>query len=201
MKHIYTMALLVLLNLSVSGQFQKGDRFVNGNISLTSYRFSDSNGDLNTKYFSLNIGPDVGYFTSNDVALGFGLAYGYGRNKTMSGSYEDKSHSFHASFLGRKYFAVGENFALTLTNTVYAGMQKFEYQNTAVTESKGFNLGVMLQPGLVFLLSPNWSIDMNLGMIGYGFERNTTNKTNTGRFNLNAGTMSLGWTYYLRASK
>lgn len=194
MKIIYTTILLAFISLSLNAQFQKGNKFINGNLGLSTERQTDSNGDLSYKYFSFNVGPTAGYFIQDNLALGVGAGYSYSKNEYVLSSSENTSNSGGMSFFARKYFPITENLALTVTGYVNGGFSKFDNQTQ---ESKGFNVGASVSPSLVFLLNPNWSLDLSLGGFGYSFNRNTTTETSTNRFGLNLGSIGLGWTYYL----
>jgi outer membrane immunogenic protein len=195
MKNIYTTVLLAFISLSLTAQFQKGNKFINGSLGASTERQSNSNGDLSYKYFSFNIGPTAGYFIQDNLAVGVGAGYSYSKNEYVLSSSENSSNSAGVSFFARKYFPITENLALTVTGYLNGGFSKFENQTQ---ESNGFNIGTYISPSLVFLMNPNWSLDLSMGGFGYSFNRNTTTETSTNRVGLNLGSIGLGWTYYFR---
>lgn len=147
------------------GGFAKGDVFVSGGVSFG----SSKTGDFKSSEF--NFSPAVGYFVSENIAIGARLNVGSAKDEF--GNNEDKMSSFGAEVLGRYYWTPASKFSLFAELAAGFGSLKDEPQGGPNTESSFF--GVNAGVGVNYFLSSNWSIEAGWAGLGYNTNDNGGN--------------------------
>src|SRR5690606_10321540 len=104
-KLILSMALLGGVIFSSQAQTEKGKLMIGGNVSYSTAK-SDAEGAKSSHEFS--IVPNVGYFVSDNIAVGTGI--GYQSSKSDVASPVGKIEAFAISPVGRYYVPVAEKF-------------------------------------------------------------------------------------------
>ncbi len=164
-----------------NGGFAKGDVFVSGAVTFG----SSKTGDFKANAFE--IAPKVGYFVTENIAVG--ASVGFQSLKFDNGAADATNSGLGLGAFGRYYFTPADKFSLFAelgfdytsfdeefdaeTGTVYAGS----------FESKEIGLG--LGAGMNYFVSPNFSIEAGVAVLGYSSNDNGGNgadKTNTFSF-------------------
>ena len=205
------IVIFLLLPLVGMAQFNKGQVFLGGSMSVQNQYLSDHSGPIVNTF---GITPRVGYFINEKWALGGTAGYSStdqtNTNADINGRtvFKYNSISISAGFFGRRYFTISEKFLFALE-----GNLSFSRSNStstyASTDAAGvltsssystlpsYGLGVGFRPLFIFFPSPKWGIEAGLGNLSVSRQRNLSDHTGVNTFNLSAlGTLSFGVTYY-----
>src|SRR6185295_9377156 len=113
----------IILCLSSYAQFNKGDKYLGGELSARTNSGSTPGftGSTTTTNNGWGIGPTVGFFLNNKTAVGFTLGYFYSSssNTTSSGvTTENISKNLSSSIFIKQFFAINDNFYFTLSEAI-----------------------------------------------------------------------------------
>lgn len=184
MKKIILAAIAVLGFASANAQttgFSKGDTFISGALSVDSQKTGDekSNGFI--------IEPKVGYFVTENIAIGGKL--GFGSRKID----EIKTNDFTVGAFGRYYFTPASQFS------VY-GQAGVDFTSSKVKPSdvKSNEVGANIGLGLSYFLSNHFAIEATWLGLGYNVNNNGghgAEKTNSFSFGTDLRDVSFGVVY------
>ena len=169
-----------------NGGFAKGDVFVSGAFSIGSEKTGDD------KSSGFEIEPKVGYFVTENIAIGGKLGYASYKAEDVFGDTDDMSALTVGAF-GRYYMTPASQFSLF-------GQLGFDYSTiddklADVQENEfGLNLGL----GLSYFVSNNWSIEATWAGLGYTSNDNGgsgAEKTNTFGLGADLRAISFGVNY------
>jgi opacity protein-like surface antigen len=177
-----------------NGGFSKGDVFVSGSFGFGSEKF----GDLYDAS-SFNFSPAVGYFVSENIAIGAMLKISSAENVEvdlgpLGSGFVEKFSSFGADIFGRYYFTPADKFSVFAQAAVGFGSDKYEDGGDEIKASSfGINAGL----GLSYFVSSNFAIEATwagLGYNSYKFE-DADDSLNTFGLNGNLSNINLGLVY------
>ena len=169
-----------------NGGFAKGDVFVSGAFSIGSEKTGDD------KSSGFEIEPKVGYFLTENIAIGGKLGFASYKEETSGTDTEDMA-GFTVGAFGRYYMTPASQFSLF-------GQLGFDYSSiddklADVQENEiGLNLGL----GLSYFVSNNWSIEATWAGLGYTSNDNGGNgaeKTNSFGLGADLRAISFGVNY------
>ena len=169
-----------------NGGFAKGDVFVSGAFSIGSEKTGDD------KSSGFEIEPKVGYFVTENIAIGGKLGFASYKAEDTFGDTDDLSALTVGAF-GRYYMTPASQFSLF-------GQLGFDYSTiddklADVQENEfGLNLGL----GLSYFVSNNWSIEATWAGLGYTSNDNGgsgAEKTNTFGLGADLRAISFGVNY------
>nr|WP_322623937.1 outer membrane beta-barrel protein [uncultured Flavobacterium sp.] len=172
--------------------FKKGDAFVTGNVG-----FNSRKNDVN-KGNSFTIMPTLGYFATDNIALGVALTY-MGQTLKSTGAPEVKNNSYGAGLFGRYYFTPANTFS-------FFGELAADYNHSTSKVSggdkqTGNGFGIQAGPGINYFISPRFSLQSYIGLISYGSTKNKApygdNKTSEFEAGLNFAQVRFGLLYKL----
>jgi len=161
--------------------FANGDIFVTGAVSIG----SEKEGDIKTTSFEIN--PRVGFFVSDNIAIGGQI--GYSSDKTDDdGTTTDEASTLSIGAFGRYYFTPASDFSLF-------GQLGLNYNTTdhgdADYKTNGFDAGLGL--GLSYFVSDNFAIEATFGALGFTSEKDDTDGAeNQTSFDLGLDMRSIG---------
>jgi hypothetical protein len=139
--------------------FSKGDVFMSGSINFSSSKWSES-GNYEESAFTL--APSLGYFVSENVALGLGLNLSNSSSKVTSTSTESKTNTVGLALMGRYYFTPSSKFS----GFVHG---EFDYltmkMDPGALKVNGYAFGVA--PGFNYFVSKNLALETSLGILSY----------------------------------
>ena len=179
---------------SANGGFSKGDVFVSGAVTFNSSKTGDF------KANSFQIAPKVGYFVTENIAVGAML--GYTSDKVELGNSATNT-GFGAGAFGRYYFTPASQFSLFAE----FGANYMSYDNEFFVDTDGSlnaadfkskEFGIQLGAGMNYFVSSNFSIEAGVGVLGYSSNDNGGNgadKTNTFSFGGDWTAVTLGVNY------
>ncbi|CCG52724.1 Probable outer membrane protein precursor [Flavobacterium indicum GPTSA100-9 = DSM 17447] len=161
--------------------FSKGDAFVSGALTLG----SSKTGDFKANAFE--IAPKVGYFVSENIAVG--ASVGYSSLKYDNGVADATNSGLALGAFGRYYFTPANQFSLfaqlgfdyNTLDSEFDANSGTVYPDTFKTKE----IGLGLSAGLNYFVSSNFSIEAGVAVLGYTSNDNGGNgadKTNTFAF-------------------
>ena len=145
---------------TTDGGFSKGNVFVTGSVGFNSDKQDDAKGS--EFYFR----PEVGYFLTENIALGLGLDLGSAKNDGLD-VYSDayKTNSFGAEVFGRYYFTPASKFSLF--GQLGIGFGNIKMEDEAGNELKVNGFGINAGLGVNYFFSNNWAVQANWAGLGY----------------------------------
>ena len=144
-----------------NGGFAKGDLFVSGSVGFNSAKMDEAKGN------EFNFRPEVGYFLTENIALGLGLEVGSAKNEGID-LYSDayKTNSFGAEVFGRYYFTPANQFSLFAQLGVgYASVNTEAVEGAEEFKVNAFGINAGL--GLNYFVANNWALQANWAGLGY----------------------------------
>ena len=199
MKQAITL-LCILFSLCAHAQFNKGDKFIGGEVGMrhTSY----DGGDEEDFYFGVS--PSAGIFLTKNLALGLELGYSHDAYKTYIDSQvssKRNSQSYTTGVFAKRFFTIADKFFFALRgDAMYQrSMSNSALFNGAKSSTKSYVLSANVTPSFIFFPSPKWGIEASLGSLSYSHRQEIPSDGSTNdQLNFYAGSFSLGFTYYLR---
>lgn len=165
-KVILSIALLSGIAFTTQAQTEKGKFIVGGNVSYNTLK-TDADGAKASHDFS--IVPNVGYFVSDNIAVGTGI--GFQTSKASSESDFGKKNAFVIAPFGRHYVPVAEKFKFfsQLSVPMAFGTTKAIDGDLEVGDKTGSStsIGVALSPGFAYYPSSKIGIEFALNGIAY----------------------------------
>jgi outer membrane protein len=168
--------------------WDNGDGFTGTGIAVA------SQGDNSTTFYGL--APEIGYFLSDDLAIGTGIGIGGRSVKDDDNTY----FSFEISPYVRYFIKRSDNFGFYLqggfgfastTNGKYRNANGDLKDNTTTL----FEIGVV--PGVSYALSDNFSLTASFGQLGYSSSKaaSADDALNVFGLSLDASTLQFGLFY------
>ncbi len=171
-----------------TGGFSKGNIFVSGGLGFN----SSKTGDFKTS--GVQFSPAVGYFVSDNIAIGARL--GIASGKQDNGIAENKSSSFDAEVFGRYFWTPASQFSLFAE--LAAGIGSTKYEPEVGPEEKSQTFGVNAGVGVNYFISNQFAIEAGWAGLGYNTDDNGgdgADKTNTFGLNVDLSAINFGLTY------
>jgi opacity protein-like surface antigen len=171
-----------------NGGFSKGDAFVSG-----AFGFGSSKTDA-VKSSSFTFAPSVGYFVTENIAVGASL--GFGSTSEDDGTGEDKTSSFGLNAMARYYYTPASQFSVFGQLAIGMGSEKEEPAGVASYTEKTF--GVNAGVGVSYFLNSNFAIEAGWAGLGYNTNDNGGNgapKTSNFGLNVNLSAVNFGLLY------
>ena len=209
----------------------KGQWVFGGSLTYSTHTNSDYSflviDNINSKGFAVNVSPMVGYSLSPNSIIG---ARGtYSRNHLVLDSaslnmgegdaalnmgvdyYYMLKHAYDVAAIWRQYIPLGYNKRLALFSEFQLSMggsqAKFaEGSPIRGTYSKGFNIGLNVNPGVIAFMTNHIALEVNVGILGlnYSHTRQIHNQVSTGdrsssfmNFKINILSIGMGVAFYL----
>ena len=144
-----------------NGGFSKGDVFVTG-----AFTFGSTNDkDLEVKTNGFEIAPKVGYFLTENIAIGGKIGYKSEKVETVGVDTKDMAGLTLGAF-GRYYFTPANQFSLFANLGLdYSSMEN----KLADYKVNGIDAGLGL--GMNYFVSSNFSIEAGVAVLGFSSEK------------------------------
>lgn len=145
---------------------------------------SSSSDNVDTKISGGSFGPTFGYMINENLAVGLGLSYS--GTKTTDGAedlgiedslgnpsfllYKSKSVSgLVISPFVRYYKGLGDNLKMygQLSIGIGSGTTSWDVETGEVDDVKYSTLGLNVAPGIQYSLGDSWSVNAEVGLLGY----------------------------------
>jgi outer membrane protein len=194
--------ILIVLALMVAqtsyAQLESGNILLGGELSIS------SNGNQNT----FNFAPTGYFFISDQLALGGSVGFGTSRNNPGEDDY-NRFNSFGITPAARYFWNLSEQAYIYGRGSIgFSTFNSKQYTgNTTVDNFNGSQFGIGLGTGVMYILSPQLSIDLGINIINFSRSSRTT-PTGVGqevttidtsfRFGIDTFTPSFGLYYIIK---
>ncbi|PYF68968.1 outer membrane beta-barrel protein [Pedobacter nutrimenti] len=189
-KLLLSIVAVAALAFSTQAQTEKGKIMLGGNVGFNSTKVSGAaKSDV-----SFSVVPSIGYFVSNNFAIGTGVGYTY--DKAVS----DKklTQAFQVAPFGRYYVALSEQFKFfgQLAVPMEFGTAKLvdANGNTGAKLGTTTNIGVTVAPGFAFYPTKHIGIEVSVNGLEYAHNQfkaeGTGAKATSNSFGLDANTFA-----------
>ena len=175
---------------STGAGFSNGDAFISGSFGINST--NDKNTNIKTNGF--NIVPRVGYFFSENIALGAQIGYASAK-KELSGTTTADDDILAVGLFGRYYFTPASQFSVF---TELGANYTTAKDKISTVKTNGFNVGLSI--GLNYFVSDNFAIEASYAGLNYASEKaDVSGAKNVTSFDLgaNLNSVSIGLLYKL----
>jgi outer membrane protein len=143
-----------------NGGFAQGDLFVSGAVTFG----SDKTGDFKTNSFEF--APQIGYFLTENIAIGGKIGYSSEKAEDAFGDTEDMA-GFTVGAFGRYYFTPANQFSLfAQLGLDYSNMED------KLGDFKTSQIDAGLGLGMNYFVSSNFSIEAGVAVLGYSTNDN-----------------------------
>lgn len=164
--------------------FAKGDLFFSGSIGYNSTK----TGDVKTS--EMTFAPIVGYFITENIAIGGQLSFGRGTSEDELDN-ESKTTTFGINAIGRYYLTPANRFSVYGQANIGFSSQKMDPDGGEDIKSSGWNIGV--GPGFSYFLSDRIAMEAGIGLLGYSSQKpDEGDNTNTFEFGLDMANVNFG---------
>jgi|SRR5690606_5641742 hypothetical protein len=189
MKKLFlTLTAAVAVGFAANAQTEKGKVILGGNVSYDYNKVKDSE----TERHSLGIVPSVGYFVSDNFAVGTGIGYGYEENTGAASVFGtgDKLNAFTVAPFARLYKGDGD-FKFFGQLSVPMGWGTVKNGDTKLGNTASY--GVELAPGFAYFPTSKIGIELSVRGLYYqnaSLEPEAGSKVTTNSFGLNANSLA-----------
>lgn len=188
-KGMIAIAMAVFTYAGVNAQetsngYEKGDVFISGAVGYS----SQETGANESKSFQ--IAPQVGYFVSENIAVGAHLGY---QNATseLAGVDTKDLDTYSVGVFGRYYFLPTDKFSIFGQLGV-----DYLYQDNNKADSSLDGIGVALAPGISYFVSDHFALEATVGLLGYSsVSPDGGESTDALDFGVNTNDIKLGVVY------
>ena len=184
-KILLTLTAVTALTFASQAQTEKGKFLVGGQVGFETSKVKDT--DKKTNSFSIN--PTVGYFISDNWAVGTAVGYNWSKNEADKNN-NTKTDAFNVAPFARNYIGNGQfRFFSQLSVPMQFGKTTVDKAGTE-TETKFQNIGVELAPGFAFFPSSRVGIELKVRGLYFESNKNKTADVTTTKFGLDADSFS-----------
>lgn len=168
-KLLLSLIAVSALAFTTQAQTEKGKFMLGGNVEFNSTKNNGAS-KADTKF---NIVPSVGYFVSDNFAIGTGVGFGFSKNNVGTTALPNaalKTQEFVVAPFARYYKGINEQFKFfgQLSVPMAFGNNKATADgDNYVKTSKYTNVGVALSPGFAFFPSKKFGIEFSVEGISY----------------------------------
>jgi hypothetical protein len=172
---------VLLFTLLFTGWSLHAQIFVGGSLSLNSSKASSTTGSTTTelgKNFNYDFSPEVGYFLSENLAIGVGLGIGNSKTTTPITDSEYSTTNWSIRPFARYYAMKVGSFSVFGEGALALGGSSSQTTSGSTTTDglSTTTFGISLQPGFAYDLSDKVSLLAKIGGIYYN--TNGTSITN-----------------------
>ena len=186
MKKLFlTLTAVAALTAALQAQTEKGKFIVGGQVGFESTKTKDTDNKANS--FSIN--PTVGYFVSDNWAVGTGIGYNWSKTETSADN-SLKTDAFKVAPFARNYVGNGQ-FKYFTQLSVPMTWGKATAETAGVeAESKFERYGAELAPGFAFFPTSKVGIELKVRGLYFESEKNKTADVTNTRFGLDANSLA-----------
>ncbi len=198
----YLLFVILILPISLSAQFNKGDKFIGGSLSIQTLH-SPYTPDIMffTKGTGITISPQIGFLLNEKLAFGGNLIYSsihYVAGPDTSEATSDM-HTYSIGLFLRRYYSINEKFLFSLTGNADYGRGKNQYSSkVSDDETKNYKYSISVYPSFIFFPSQKWGIEASIGNISYDHTKTIDSDNKTDTFGIGYGSFILGFAYYFQ---
>ncbi len=188
MKKLFlTLTAVTALTLASNAQTEQGKFLVGGQVGFESSKVKDT--DVKNTGFSIN--PTIGYFVSDNWAVGTAVGYGWEKAEATKDA-SVTTDAFKVAPFVRNYVGNGQfRFFSQLSVPMSWGKVTSELASVE-TETKQNKYGVEIAPGFAFFPTSNIGIELKVRGLYYESKENKVadTKVRTNSFGLDANSLA-----------
>ncbi len=173
--------------------YANGDVFISGSVGIN----SNETGEVSNSTF--NIMPKVGFFVSENIAIGGQLGYSSATANIYDADLlefgEEKNSTFLVGAFGRYYATPSSDFS-------FFGELGLNYKNSSITlpgdDYKVSGFQIALAPGVSYFLSDHFALEASIGSLSYETSKpdfDNAENTNSYGINLDLSDVMIGLVY------
>ncbi|MFD1770191.1 outer membrane beta-barrel protein [Sphingobacterium suaedae] len=186
MKKLFlTLTAVTALTLASQAQTEKGKFIVGGQVGFETSKTKDSD----NKAHSFSINPTVGYFVSDNWAVGTGIGYNWSKNEAPSDR-TIKQDAFQVSPFVRNYIGDGQFKFFSQLSVPMAWGKETEEIGSVETEAKFERYGVELAPGFAFFPTSKVGIELKVRGLYFDSYKDKSADLTTNKFGLDANSLA-----------
>lgn len=167
-KVLLSLVAVAAITFGANAQTEKGKVILGGNVGFNSTKVEGAK----KSDVDFSIVPSVGYFVTNNVAIGTGVGYTY--NKAVSSSKQNEA--FVVAPFGRYYVGLSDQFKFfgQLAVPMAFGTNKAVDANGDTGAKLGTStaIGVNVAPGFAFYPTKKIGIELSVNGLGYAHVEN-----------------------------
>jgi hypothetical protein len=193
---LFIMAALCAIAFKSNAQTEKGNFLLGGSVNFST---SNNENENPAKRTTFGVAPRVGYFVSDNWAVGTTLDYSISKTK---GSIQGEmtyigyqSINYGISPFVRYYTRIADNFKFFGDFNVNAirGSQKEvdEHGEVGITTYKSTRYSTAISPGLAFFPAKKWAIEFQFPLLSYSRQKETSQIAERSSFKNDAFTFGL----------
>ena len=212
-KTFLVLALTMGVSLVSFAQVGAGKMFAGGGLGIGSYGSKSIAGGTTTegpKTLNLSISPSVGYFVSDNIAVGLAITFNNSTTKVDLGAGVGESKTVNNSFglrpMARYYKGFSETFFAYVEGSVgfENGKTKNTTSGTTTETSNTSSFGINVAPGFAFFPTEKYAFELQFNLLGFNRfidkdPTDTANRDIDSGFNLGFNSfapVSLGFNYF-----
>ena len=192
---LFIMAALCAIAFKSNAQTEKGKFLLGGSVNFGT---SNNENENPAKRTSFGLAPRVGYFVSDNWAVGTTLSYTITKAKSAPTEeiyYSDQTSSYGISPFVRYYTRIADNFKFygDFNVSAFRGIQKSadERGEVGITTYKSTRYSTAISPGLAFFPAKKWAIEFQFPLVGYSRQKETSQIAERPSFKNDAFTFGL----------
>ncbi len=193
--------VILILPISLSAQFNKGDKFLGGTLGFQIQQSPYTGTNFLTKSNGFAISPQIGFLLNEKLALGGNLGYStshFSIGPDTAESTNDLSNFSIGLFL-RRYYSINDKFLFSLTGNADYGKGTIKSSSDISNEeSKNYIYSISVYPSFIFFPSKKWGIEASIGNIKFSHTKTIDSEDKTDTFGIGYGTIFLGFAYYFQ---
>ncbi|MBB2150709.1 outer membrane beta-barrel protein [Pedobacter gandavensis] len=167
-KLLLSLVAVSAFTIAAQAQTEKGKIIIGGNVAFDTKKSDAAGAKSNTNF---QIVPSVGYFVSDNIAVGTGVGYGYSKTNGTLTELGNKNTSFVVNPFGRYYANLSESFKFfgQLSVPMAFGKDKAVDADghTGAKTGTTTEIGVALSPGFAFYPTKKIGIEFALNGLNY----------------------------------
>ncbi|MBX2967805.1 MAG: outer membrane beta-barrel protein [Cyclobacteriaceae bacterium] len=176
--------VLVAQNAEPVESISKGTKFIGG-----SFSFYSTKTDETFQYTDFLIGPGMGFYIEDNLAVGGFLTYNFNKSEQPNTGDFTSFSGFGLNMFLLKNYKIANNLFFTLQPQLSFNFGEQEYSNPFQNDYSSFSFGLGVSPGVMFFVSRKFALQTSLGSLSYSHTRrkpeNGGETSTTNSFGLN----------------
>lgn len=179
-KVVLSLLVIFISIITVHAQITKGTSMICGSINYSSQKSDQTSSGTSQNGEIKNFGftPSYGKAVKKNLVIGADLTYQNNLSKSSSNgtTNETKTNSFGVGVFARHYKNLGTSgFYLFLQSRLGANISDTKPFPSGNNKYKSFNIGVGLNPGIAYAITPKVHIETGLNNLFYaGYSKSTS---------------------------
>ena len=229
MKKTIIILLSFLFFSKANAQILKGSIPLAGSVSFNnnSNSWKDTLQSLTTNNLTYSVAPTIGYFITNNLAVGLGISYSYSKSLweehdgasnsikkiTISDNLQFAPYlSYYIHLSDKAYVSINGSVGYTMPLSYDNKTEYYSTTGTTVTENKkvnSYSINANLAPGVLYFINNKFALKGSIGSLYYNYYHSQNNNVSysnyqnstTSGLNFNLSGVSLGVQYFLVRKK